>query len=423
VVADVAGIGIVSAALAPKRLPIGLAGDAVVFWGADVLGGANRLVDDGAGGSCDVAKPLKGEAFVLAVPKPLKGDDVVVFTLEVDDAVLPLILEPSAGFAGLEALLAPPKSKLAVAVVEPNNGAGLDVAVSVLEVEAAPNPVNGGNAVCEVVASAVFSAVCPKLNFGAAAGVASLLIAPKGFAAGCAAFPDIVPNTLAVGAAFSPVPFFSGEAGGEIIMSLSEAFTEDVPFVLLVCPKEPNGVLLLPVPNVPGVVLDGAGVAAKVKPWLLCVAAGWLAAKGLFPAPAPPKVKPLELAAMLPPNMPPEGAGACDDAPKLPKAGAEDVLLLPNAGVLELLLPNMGVEFVLLPNAGVLAPKLKPVFGCCCPELLLLSPLAPPNGLPIAENEIFGIVEPNEDLLGDAVLLVFIAAILIKIVLAIVHYC
>jgi len=53
----------------------------------------------------------------------------------------------------------------------------------------------------------------------------------------------------------------------------------------------------------------------------------------------------------------------------------------------------------------------------------LLSPLAPPNGLPIVENEEFGIVEPNVDLLGDAVLFVFIAAILITIVLTIVHYC
>jgi len=369
VVADVAGAGVVSAALAPKRLPIGLAGDAVVFWGADVLGGANRLVDDGAGGSCDVAKPLKGEAFVLAVPKPLKGDEVALAALEVEVVVLPLVAEPSAGFAGLDALLLPPKLKLGVAVDEPNNGAGVlagtEAALSVLEVEAAPNPVKGGNAVCEVVASAVLTDVCPKLNFGAAAVVASFLMAPKGFAAGCAAFPDIVPNMLAVGAALSPVPFFSGEAGGEIIMSLSDAVAEAVPFVLLFCPKEPKGALLLLVPKVPGVVLDGAGVAAKEKPWLLCVAAGWLAAKGLLLAPPPPKVKPLELAAMLPPNIPPEGAGACDDAPELPKAGAEDVLLLPNAGVLELLLPNIEVEFVLLPNAGVLAPKLKPVLGCC----------------------------------------------------------
>jgi len=83
----------------------------------------------------------------------------------------------------------------------------------------------------------------------------------------------------------------------------------------------------------------------------------------LFPPPPPPKLKPPELAAMLP-NMLLEAAGPCDDAPKLPKAGVEDVLLLPNAGVLELLLPNMGVEFALLPKAGVLAPKLKPVFCC-----------------------------------------------------------
>jgi len=121
------------------------------------------------------------------------------------------------------------------------------------------------------------------------------------------------------------------------------------------------------------------------------------------------------------PNIFPGAAFPCDDAPNLPKAGVEDVLLLPNAGVLELLLPNMGAEFVLLPKAGVLAPKLKPEFGCG-PELLL-SPLAPPNGLPVAENEEFAIGEPNVDLLGDAVLFVFMDAILNTIMLAVVYYC
>jgi len=50
-----------------------------------------------------------------------------------------------------------------------------------------------------------------------------------------------------------------------------------------------------------------------------------------------------------------------------------------------------------------------------------LSLLAPPNGLPIAEKEEFAIGEPNVVLLGVAVLLVFIDAILITIVLAFVH--